>query len=63
MNKLLITTVLLLNGLFIQSQLKISNKIPEFILGNQTILVSPTEGLWSVATGWEDNWMSGWRHE
>lgn len=25
-------------------------------------LRTPQEGLWSIATGWEDDWMTGWVH-
>ena len=28
----------------------------------RAILRSPAEGLWSVATGWKDNWPSDWKH-
>ena len=28
----------------------------------QNILLSPAEGLWSIAEGWEDDWPTGWRH-
>ena len=26
------------------------------------ILTSPAEGLWSMATGWSDNWPEQWQH-
>jgi len=29
---------------------------------NRVLLHSPSEGLWSVATNWEDGWPSGWIH-
>ena len=32
-----------------------------FTDGNDT-LRTPQEGLWSVATGWEDDWMTDWVH-
>ncbi len=26
------------------------------------LLSSPGEGLWSIATGWQNGWPSGWKH-
>lgn len=31
-------------------------------VGDKPIVTSPTEGLWSVATGWQDDWMCDWHH-
>ena len=31
-------------------------------LGGQVLLVSPPEGLWSVATDWTNGWPAGWVH-
>lgn len=30
--------------------------------GDQVLLESPSEGLWSVATAWQDSWPAAWRH-
>jgi hypothetical protein len=30
--------------------------------GNQVMLRSPAEGLWSVATAWQDGWPADWHH-
>ena len=30
--------------------------------GDKTLLSSPDEGLWSIATGWENGWPAEWRH-
>ena len=30
--------------------------------GNKTLLRSPAEGLWSVATSWKDGWTADWHH-
>ncbi|MFO0468024.1 MAG: hypothetical protein ACK5ZX_01790 [Bacteroidota bacterium] len=30
--------------------------------GNKTLLSSPSEGLWSIATSWENEWPSKWQH-
>lgn len=31
-------------------------------INNSSYLESPSEGLWSIGTGWEDNWVTGWHH-
>ncbi|AQT67044.1 hypothetical protein STSP2_00183 [Anaerohalosphaera lusitana] len=31
-------------------------------VGDRLALTSPAEGLWSIATGWEDQWPADWRH-
>ena len=31
-------------------------------VGDKPIVTSPTEGLWSVTTGWQDDWMCDWHH-
>ncbi len=30
--------------------------------GERVLLRSPADGLWSVATGWVDDWPAGWQH-
>ncbi|MBN1441699.1 MAG: hypothetical protein JXA90_03270 [Planctomycetes bacterium] len=30
--------------------------------GGEPLLASPQEGLWSIATAWEDDWPGGWHH-
>ena len=32
------------------------------LVNNEPLLVSPDEGLWSVATKWENDWPSNWVH-
>jgi len=34
----------------------------DVIVGGQTLLHSPEEGLWSVATGWDGTWPEDWHH-
>lgn len=31
-------------------------------LNGQKVVSAPAEGLWSVATGWSDDWMCDWHH-
>lgn len=33
-----------------------------FILDDGIIASAPCEGLWSVATGWANDWPCSWRH-
>ncbi|MCS7238124.1 MAG: hypothetical protein NZ899_07630 [Thermoguttaceae bacterium] len=33
-----------------------------FSWGKDLLISSPPEGLWSVATDWQDNWPSNWQH-
>jgi hypothetical protein len=37
-------------------------KAPSVLLEEQELLSAPEEGLWSIATGWEDDWPSDWHH-
>ena len=31
-------------------------------LDGRTIVTTPEEGVWSVATGWDEGWMCDWHH-
>ncbi|MCX8490119.1 MAG: hypothetical protein ORN54_03540 [Cyclobacteriaceae bacterium] len=44
--------------------LKISDdKSSVAILSNgKSLMTSPDDGLWSIATGWKDNWSANWSH-
>lgn len=43
-------------------QLKIEDKFPAFILNESEIISVPDEGLWSIATAWENDWPTDWKH-
>jgi hypothetical protein len=46
-------------------QLAVSDAAPrrvEISVGARTLLTSPGDGLWSVATDWTDSWPSAWVH-
>jgi hypothetical protein len=46
-------------------QLAVSDAAPrrvEISVGARTLLTSPGDGLWSVATDWTDGWPSAWVH-
>ena len=34
----------------------------EVLSGNEVILTSPAEGLWSFATDWRESWATRWHH-
>jgi alpha-glucosidase len=34
----------------------------ELLRGDEVLLSSPREGLWSIATGWRDDWRADWIH-
>ena len=34
----------------------------KILLDGEDILHSPPEGLWSIATDWENSWPAGWIH-
>ncbi len=36
--------------------------VPEFAINGETLLTPPADGLWSIATGWNDDWPDNWVH-
>lgn len=59
----LLIVLILTAPFFVRSQtISFDNHRPEISLNGKVILIAPNEGLWSVATGWENNWMSDWAH-
>ena len=45
-----------------QAQLKVEDNKPLFVLKNNAVITVPEQGVWSVATGWENDWMTEWVH-
>ena len=37
-----------------------STLCPSFAVDGKTMITTPSEGLWGVATSWQDDWMSDW---
>lgn len=37
-----------------------STLCPSFAVDGKTMITTPAEGLWGVATSWKDDWMSDW---
>lgn len=63
MKKIFIVLAFGLTGCFsVLGQLKIEENSPLFVLGDESIITAPGEGLWSIATGWENDWMTDWHH-
>ena len=44
------------------AQITFKNDRPEFLIQDKVVVSAPDEGLWSVATGWQDDWMCDWKH-
>ena len=63
MRKLLLLTSLLMVGISF-SMAKKNEKInpPSFPISSNKTLVPQPEGLWAIATGWLDDWMTGWKY-
>ncbi len=58
----LLTLITGLSGYSQNIRLKIDNNLPVFTLGNQNSIEVPDDGLWSIATKWENDWPAGWEH-
>ena len=44
------------------AQYTIVDKRPVFGFDGNNMITAPAEGLWSVATGWKNDWMCDWVH-
>lgn len=45
-----------------KSSISFTDSTPQFAIDGRVVVSAPAEGLWSVATGWEENWMCDWHH-
>ena len=45
---------------FAQLSIDKQTMLPSFAVDGKTMITTPREGLWGVATKWENDWMSGW---
>ena len=43
------------------AQITIEDNRPVFKVRGKTVVTCPDEGLWSVAAGWQDDWMCEWK--
>ena len=63
MKRIIYTYLLLCVSLLCNAQFKINEQgRPEITVAGKTVLSTPEEGLWAVASGWTDNWPSDWRY-
>ena len=44
------------------AQIALDGNRPVFGVDDKTFISAPDEGLWSVSTGWENDWMCDWKH-
>lgn len=44
------------------AQISLDGNRPVFGVDDKTFISAPDEGLWSVSTGWENDWMCNWKH-
>ena len=44
------------------AQIILQGNRPVFEADGKIVVMAPEEGLWSVAAGWQDDWMCDWRH-
>ena len=44
------------------AQITLKENRPVFEVQDGIAISAPDEGLWSVATGWQDDWMCDWKH-
>lgn len=45
-----------------QARLSFDEGKPLFTLGGDIVISTPDEGVWSIATGWDGDWMTDWKH-
>lgn len=41
---------------------KSGRPVPSFSLSGKSVITAPAEGLWSIATAWENDWPANWHH-
>ena len=47
---------------FAQTEIRFRDNKPVFVVEGKEVLTAPQEGLWSVATDWQNDWMTDWHH-
>ena len=57
---LLVTLMVTAGSTF--AQITLQGNRPVFEADGKIVVMAPEEGLWSVAAGWQDDWMCDWRH-
>ena len=46
----------------VSAQFAVVDNRPVFGVDGKNVITVPQDGLWSVATGWQDDWICGWNH-
>ncbi len=65
MNRIILFVTFLVVSLSVNGnnfKLTIKDKQPVLMLNNQPFIHAPSDGLWSIATGWENEWPTDWKH-
>lgn len=62
MFRLIIGILIALSGTTLAADFEASERGVALRMGTTVPLVSPVEGLWSVAMDWDEDWPSGWVH-
>ena len=47
---------------FAQREIRFHDDVPVLVVDGKEVASVPEEGLWSVAAGWQNDWMADWRH-
>ncbi len=58
----LLTAVAVMMTFPAYSQFEIVDNRPVFSLDGDAIITAPDEGLWAIATSWQNDWMDGWHY-
>ena len=58
----LLTAVAVIMAFPAYSQFEIVNNRPVFSLDGDAVITAPDEGLWAIATSWQNDWMDGWHY-
>ncbi len=58
----LLTAVAVIMALPAYSQFEIVDNRPVFSLDGDAVITAPDEGLWAIATSWQNDWMDGWHY-
>ena len=60
--KTLLCLMLAYTSAYGQFQVDSHTMLPEWKLEGNKLLTVPQEGLWSISTEWQQDWMQGWKH-
>lgn len=58
----LLTAVAVIMAFPAYSQFEIVDNRPVFSLDGDAVITAPDEGLWAIATSWQNDWMDGWHY-